>query len=116
MINIERGTVYWVDLPDSDGREIRDIHPALVISNDQQNKHSPLITVLPLTSKVDKIYPFQVPTLIKGKEGVVLVDQIRTIDRKRFGDKIEELDWLALLQVEKALHKTLQLKCCKSRL
>ena len=116
MTNIERGTVYWVDLPDSDGHEIKDIHPALVISNDKQNMYSPLITILPLTSKVDKIYPFQVPTLINGKEGVVLVDQVRTIDRKRFGNKIEELDWLTLIQIEKALHKTLQLKCDKSLL
>src|SRR3954453_12877741 len=95
--NILRGEVYWIKLPLADVkekeniRELQGIHPGLVISNDEQNKFSPLITILPLTSQVDKIYPFQVFSKIKGKSGIILVDQIRTIDRKRFGDKIGDL-------------------------
>jgi len=81
-----------------------------VISNDEQNKFSPLITILPLTSQVDKIYPFQVFSEIKGKNGVILVDQIRTIDRKRFGDKLGELNIELMEKVERALHITLALK------
>jgi mRNA interferase MazF len=91
-------------------RELQGIHPGLVISNDEQNKFSPLITILPLTSQVDKVYPFQVFSELKGKGGVILVDQIRTIDRKRFGGKLGELDLEMMEKVEKALHVTLALK------
>lgn len=46
---IKRGEIYWVDLPDSKGRELKEIHPCLVISNNKQNFASPLITVMPIT-------------------------------------------------------------------
>ncbi len=91
-------------------RELQGRHPALVISNDEQNKFSPLITILPLTSQVDKIYPFQVFSEIKGKTGIILVDQIRTIDRKRFASKLGELDFEMMEKIERALHLTLSLK------
>jgi mRNA interferase MazF len=101
-------------LPDSKEKEnIRELqgnHPGLVISNNEQNKFSPLITILPLTSQIDKIYPFQVFSKIKGKDGIILVDQIRTVDRKRFGDKIGEISFDLMEQVERALHTTLALK------
>jgi len=114
--NILRGEVYWVKLPLPDVkekeniRELQGTHPSLVISNDEQNKFSPLITILPLTSQIDKIYPFQVFSKLKGKNGIILVDQIRTIDRIRFGDKIGEIDYDLMDQVERALHITLALK------
>ena len=114
--SIQRGEIYWVNLPLFDKsekeniRELQGRHPGLVISNDEQNKFSPLITILPLTSQVDKIYPFQVFSEIKGKNGVILVDQIRTIDRKRFGDKLGELNIELMEKVERALHITLALK------
>ena len=114
--NIERGEVYWINLPLFDKsekeniRELQGRHPGLVISNDEQNKFSPLITILPLTSKVDKIYPFQVFSELKGKTGIILVDQIRTIDRKRFAGKLGEIDMEMMEQIERALHLTLALK------
>lgn len=107
---IKRGFVYWVNLPDNEGREIKFIHPAVIVSNDEQNKYSPLITILPLTSNIDKIYPFQVETFLKNKKGVILVDQIRTIDCNRIGEKLGELDEITIEKIEKALHKTLALK------
>jgi len=114
--NIQRGEVYWVNLPLFDKsekeniRELQGRHPGLVISNDEQNKFSPLITILPLTSQVDKIYPFQVFSEIKGKSGVILVDQIRTIDKKRFDGKLGEIDMEMMEQIERALHMTLALR------
>ena len=114
--NIRRGEVYWVNLPLFDKsekeniRELQGRHPGLVISNDEQNKFSPLITILPLTSQVDKIYPFQVFSELKGRSGIILVDQIRTIDRKRFDGKLGEVDMEMMEQIERALHMTLALK------
>ena len=91
-------------------RELQGDHPAVVVSNDEQNKFSPLITILPLTSQVDKIYPFQVEGFLQGKRGIILVDQIRTIDRQRFSSRIGLIDELLMTKVEKALHTTLALK------
>jgi mRNA interferase MazF len=91
-------------------RELQGDHPAVVVSNDEQNKFSPLITILPLTSQVDKIYPFQVESFLQGKRGVILVDQIRTIDRQRFRSRIGLIDELLMAKVEKTLHTTLALK------
>ena len=114
--NIQRGEVYWVNLPLFDKsekesiRELQGRHPGLVISNNEQNKFSPLITILPLTSKVDKIYPFQIYSELAGKNGIILVDQIRTVDRKRFDGKLGELDFEMMEQIERALHLTLALR------
>lgn len=108
---IKRGEVYWVELPDSNGREIKDKHPALVISNDRQNTASPLITVIPITSLKtgDKIYSFQLP-IILDKKSVILVDQIRTIDREKFKDKITEIKENLLEEVERKIHFVLALR------
>lgn len=112
--SILRGEVYWVNLPlfhpKEKIRELHGRHPGLVISNNEQNRFSPLITILPLTSQIDKVYPFQVLSRIKGKNGVILVDQIRTIDRKRFSNKIGEVSFELMEQIERALHTTLALK------
>lgn len=108
---IRRGDIYWVDLPDSNGRELKEIHPCLVVSNDRQNFASPLIIIMPITSlKVgDKIFSFQVPIQLK-KESVVLVDQIQTIDRDKFKDKIGEMEERLLEEVERKIHFVLALK------
>jgi len=108
---IKRGEIYWVDLPDSNGREIKDTHPCLVISNDKQNTASPLITVMPITSLKagDKVFSFQVAIKLK-KDSVILVDQIQTIDRDKFKDKIIEIDDELMLKVERKIHFVLTLK------
>lgn len=107
---IKRGDFFWVKLPSNEGFEIKKVRPCLVISNNQQNKFSQLITVLPLTSKVDDIYPFQVENVLLDKKGIILVDQIRTVDRINFGSKIGGSDNKLMINVEKALHITLALK------
>ena len=108
---IRRGDIYWVDLPDSNGREIKDKRPALVVSNDRQNTASPLIVIIPITSlKVgDKIFSFQVPITLE-KKSVILVDQIRTLDRDKFKDKIVAIDDRLMEGVERKIHFVLALK------
>lgn len=108
---IKRGDVYWVDLPDSKGRELKELHPCLVISNDKQNTASPLITVMPITSlkASDKVFSFQVAIKLK-KDSVILVDQIQTIDRDKFKDKITEIDDELMVKVEGKIHFVLALK------
>jgi mRNA interferase MazF len=83
----------------------------LVISNDRQNTASPLITVIPITSLKtgDKIYSFQLPITL-DKKSVILVDQIRTIDRDKFKDKITEIKENLLEEVERKIHFVLALR------
>ena len=106
---IRRGDIYWVDLPK--GREIKDIHPALVVSNDRQSNASPLIVIIPITSlkEGDKVFSFQVTITLKN-ESVILVDQIRTLDRDKFKDKITEIDDGLMEEVENKVHFVLALK------
>jgi mRNA interferase MazF len=82
-----------------------------VISNDRQNTASPLITVIPITSLKtgDKIYSFQLPITL-DKKSVILVDQIRTIDRDKFKDKITEIKENLLEEVERKIHFVLALR------
>jgi mRNA interferase MazF len=82
-----------------------------VISNDRQNAASPLITVIPITSLKtgDKIYSFQLPITL-DKKSVILVDQIRTIDRDKFKDKITEIKENLLEEVERKIHFVLALR------
>jgi mRNA interferase MazF len=108
---IRRGDIYWVNLPDSNGREIKDKHPGLVISNDRQNTASPLIVIAPLTSlkEGDKVFSFQVPITLE-KKSVILVDQIRTIDRDKFLEKITQIDDKLMMEVERKVHFVLALR------
>lgn len=108
---IKRGEIYWVDLPDSNGREIKDIRPSLVVSNDRQNIASPLIVIIPITSLKtgDKIFSFQLPITLE-KKSVILMDQIRTIDRDKFKDKITEINDKLLEEVERKIHFVLSLR------
>jgi mRNA interferase MazF len=108
---IKRGEIYWINFPNSNGRELKEIHPALVISNDKQNRFSPLIVVVPITSlkENEEVFSFQLLIRLK-KESIILVDQIRTIDRNKFGDKISEIDDKTMEKVEKRIHLVLALK------
>ena len=108
---IRRGDIYWVDLPDSNGREIKDKRPALVVSNDRQNTASPLIVIMPITSlkESDKVFSFQVPITLE-KKSVILVDQIRTLDRDKFKDKIIKAEEKLMEEVERKIHLVLALK------
>jgi len=83
----------------------------LVVSNDRQNNASPLIVIMPITSlkENDKAFSFQVPITLKNKS-VILVDQIRTIDRDKFKDKITKVEEKLIEEVERKIHFVLALK------
>jgi len=83
----------------------------LVVSNDRQNNASPLIVIMPITSLKagDKVFSFQVPITLE-KKSVILVDQIRTIDRDKFKDKISKIDNGLMEEVENKVHFVLALK------
>ncbi|HEX8545968.1 MAG TPA: type II toxin-antitoxin system PemK/MazF family toxin [Cytophagaceae bacterium] len=87
----KRFSIHWVDLNPTKGSEINKLRPCVVVSPDELNRHLNTIVILPVTSS-GKPYSFRVPCLIKGKNGLILPDQIRSIDKSRIGKKIGELD------------------------
>ena len=101
-----RGEIYWVNLPDKGGHELKDPHMGVIISNNRQNLASPVIIILPLTSlkKGDKIYSFEVETFINNQSGKILVDQITTTDKvKRVGQFVGKLDEKMMVKIERAI-------------
>lgn len=103
----KRGEIWIVSLEPVKGYEIGKTRPALVISNNSNNLYSETITVLPITSNVSKIYPFEV--FLSKKEinlkndSKVKCNQIRTVDKKRFLDLLCIVSPEIMEEVRKAL-------------
>lgn len=104
---IKRGEIYWVDLNPVVGKETAKTRPALIISNDYNNEFAGTVTVLPITSKTDKVYPFEV--LIKSantglsSDSKIKANQIRTVDKSRLRKLIGKLSHEQMEAVGKAI-------------
>ena len=112
---IIRGDVYYADLRPVIGSEQGGIRPVLIIQNDMGNKHSPTIICAAITSKMNKA---KLPTHVEldsrkyemVKDSVILLEQLRTIDKKRLKDKVCHLDDDILGKVNNALRISLELE------
>jgi len=103
----ERGEIYWVCLDPTVGSEINKTRPALIISNDINNQLSETVTVIPITSNVEKVYPFEVflpadKSVLSGNSKTKC-NQIRTIDKKRLLNLLGKISPQKLKEVEDAL-------------
>lgn len=111
---IKRGDIFYADLRPVVGSEQGGIRPVLIIQNDIGNKHSPTVICAAITSKMNKA---KLPTHIEidssayaiVKDSVILLEQLRTIDKQRLKDKVCHLDTDLLHQVNKALRISLEL-------
>lgn len=106
----KRGEIYWVQLDPTIGTEIQKTRPCLILSNNSQNKKGLRVIAAPLTSKVKTVYPFEAKITLKNRECKVLLDQIRALDIKRIGSKIDSIDLQTMLTVEEALKVALALR------
>jgi mRNA interferase MazF len=84
---INRFEVFLINLDPTIGREIRKTRPCLVISPNEMNHHISTVIVAPMTTK-GKSYPTRISCTFKGKKGQIILDQIRTIDRRRLIKKM----------------------------
>ena len=111
---IRRGDIYYADLRPVIGSEQGGIRPVLIIQNDIGNKHSPTVICAAITSKMNKA---KLPTHVEldskkyslVKDSVVLLEQLRTIDKIRLKDKVCHLDPEMQKKVDKALLISLEL-------
>ena len=106
---IFRGDIFWVKLDSTIGSEINKTRPALIVSNNAANRVSNQVIIAPITSKVIKIFPFEVEIEIKDKPSKILFNQIRAVDKTRLGGKIMSLDAQTMLLADKALKVALEL-------
>ena len=105
---IRRGDIYYADLNPVIGSEQGGTRPVLIISNDIGNKHSPTVIIAAITSRVHTKAKLPTHTAIKDFEGlnkdsIILLEQIRTIDKTRLKEHIGMLDSQQILTADKAL-------------
>jgi len=107
MGSIKRGEIYLVNFDPTVGAEIRKTRPALVVSNHISNAHSPIVSISPITSNVNRVYSFEVeiPAETGGltSRSKIMVHQTRAVDKIRLGKKLGRLPDFLLLQVDRAL-------------
>lgn len=109
MINgVKRGDIYYADLSPVVGSEQGGMRPVLIVQNDVGNKHSPTVIAAAITSQINKA---KLPTHIElgaktyglSKDSVILLEQIRTIDKKRLKDRMGKLDDKLMNRVDNAI-------------
>ena len=107
-MNIKRGELYYADLSPVVGSEQGGVRPVLVVQNDVGNKYSPTVIAAAVTSKINKA---KLPTHIElpsssyglQRDSVILLEQIRTLDKRRLKERIGELNESTMNMVDKAI-------------
>lgn len=107
-VAVKRGDIYYADLSPVVGSEQGGVRPVLIVQNDIGNRYSPTVIAAAITSQCDKA---KLPTHIEvssrecglSKDSIVLLEQIRTIDKKRLKERMGRLDEDAMTQVNRAL-------------
>jgi mRNA interferase MazF len=99
-----RFDIYYVNLDPTIGSEIKKTRPCVIISPDEMNHNISTIIIVPLTSKL-RSYPTRVPCKIEGKQGQIVLDQIRTVDKTRLFKKIDTLTKITQTKVLNVLNE-----------
>ncbi len=107
-MSVKRGEIYYADLSPVVGSEQGGVRPVLIIQNDVGNKYSPTVIAAAITSQKDKT---RLPTHIEvsaascglQKDSIVLLEQVRTLDKRRLKEKMGELPKNAMASVDSAL-------------
>lgn len=107
-MNVKRGEIYYADLSPVIGSEQGGMRPVLIVQNDVGNKYSPTVIAAAITSQK---YKTQLPTHISvnanncglQKDSVVLLEQVRTLDKKRLKERMGNLPQTEMNKIDKAL-------------
>ena len=98
VVKTSRFDIYYVNLDPTIGSEIKKTRPCVIISPDEMNFNIRTIIIAPLTSKL-RNYPTRVSCRVEGKQGQIVIDQIRTVDKLRLVKKIGTLNKLTQTKV-----------------
>ncbi len=108
MSPIRRGDIYYADLSPVVGSEQGGVRPVLIVQNDIGNRHSPTVIAAAITSQINKT---RLPTHIEvdarsyglARDSVILLEQIRTLDKRRLKERMGHLDSAAMYKVDQAI-------------
>ncbi len=107
-MTVHRGDIYYADLSPVVGSEQGGVRPVLIVQNDVGNRFSPTVIAAAITSRMDKA---KLPTHIQldavggglARDSIVLLEQIRTLDKKRLREHMGHLDEASMTRVDQAL-------------
>lgn len=105
----KRGEIWWVQFDPSIGSEIQKTRPAVVISSDVSNVHINRFQVIPVTSKVDRVYPGEALLQMKQKKGKAMANQLTTASVDRFVEKYSDVHMSEMILIERAVRTQLGL-------
>jgi len=100
---MKRGDVYWISFTSTAGGEVRKRRPAVIVSNDAANRFLNRVQVIPLTTKVSKVFPSEALVTIKGKPQKAMTDQIATVSKTRIGNKVGSVGREEMERIENAI-------------
>lgn len=100
---MKRGEVWWVNFGPSVGGEIRKKRPAVIVSNDSANRFLNRVQVVPLTTKVGRVYPSEALVTANRKQAKAMADQLTTVSKLRLINRVGQLRVVELRAVEKAI-------------
>ena len=104
-MELNQYSVILVNLDPTIGSEIKKTRPCVIISPDEMNKFLRTVVVAPMTSNL-KAYPTRVPVTTNGKEGMLVIDQIRTIDKQRILKVFDSLSTSEILKCKDVIKET----------
>ena len=95
-----RGEVWWVNFDPSVGDEIQKKRPAVIVSNDASNRHLNRLQVVPMTSRVDRIYPSEAVVRVGRRRSKAMADQLTTVSKQRLINRMGRISGSDLAKVE----------------
>ena len=105
-----RGELWWVTFDRSVGGEIRKERPAIIVSNDASNQHLNRVQIVPLSSRVERIYPSEAPVMLGGKPSKAMADQITTVSKSRLFKLVGRISPSEMRAVERVIKLQLGLR------
>ncbi len=109
-VEISKGDVYWVSLSPTIGTETQKTRPGVVVSGYAQNVSSKRVMIVPVTSQVTKIHPFETAICVAGEKAKAMANQMRSVDKQRLGKYICTVTKSELRNIQSAIKIVLELE------
>ena len=100
---MKRGEVWWVNFDPSVGGETQKQRPAVIISNDAANRFLNRLQVVPMTSRMDRVYPSEAVVSVGRRQSKAMADQMTTVSKQRLTNRMGKLSGPDLAKVEHAI-------------